>query len=414
MITTLGQRETRENGVVLDTRHPVEIDDVDYEFSEPCATPNWNRRKNAGELIVNPYSASKVIQPAHAGVYWTSEYIPTGPKDKRRDLWESWFSPSQFDTYFGIKASDFPDPDPSFSKEALITKAKAKANEAVWDASTSLAEMGETIAMLASLVAGARRPVKTLTEFFTRSVKGKAGGRRFSIRQAFDTGSAGWLQWRYGVRPLIGDIQSAIDAWNAEVELRFRKSVRPSGEDTYVGTVDLWSTPTSRRPALRFGFEQGQFSNRGQCVITSDFHYESTRSYFLDQLGFKPRAAPKVAWELIPFSFIVDWFVNVGQWIDTVSDPSGLVQRAGCYSARDYRKTIRKYSALQWEEGKGTNNHWRLRTPAFSVSYERSSFSREVVNTSDLQTPNWGSGFNLARSFDLGAIFLQISRILKR
>jgi hypothetical protein len=44
--------------------------------------------------------------------------------------------------------------------------------------------------------------------------------------------------------------------------------------------------------------------------------------YLASQLGFVNPAA--IAWELVPFSFVVDWFVNVGEFLNNFTDLWGL------------------------------------------------------------------------------------------
>jgi len=46
------------------------------------------------------------------------------------------------------------------------------------------------------------------------------------------------------------------------------------------------------------------------------------------QLGFVNPVS--VAWQLVPFSFVVDWFVNVGQFIGSYTDFVGVEQSNPC------------------------------------------------------------------------------------
>jgi hypothetical protein len=44
-------------------------------------------------------------------------------------------------------------------------------------------------------------------------------------------------------------------------------------------------------------------------------------------LGLRDQDIPVTVWELVPWSFVVDWFVNVGDWIQAVTpNPSVTVK----------------------------------------------------------------------------------------
>lgn len=53
----------------------------------------------------------------------------------------------------------------------------------------------------------------------------------------------------------------------------------------------------------------------------------------MDQIGLNPFVT---AWELVPFSFVVDWFANIGDWVlaQTSSITDGSQQRVFCESTK--------------------------------------------------------------------------------
>jgi hypothetical protein len=55
-----------------------------------------------------------------------------------------------------------------------------------------------------------------------------------------------------------------------------------------------------------------------------DVRVDNPNLHLAQQLGFINPLS--VAWELVPFSFVVDWFGNVGQVLASFSDFAGLSQ----------------------------------------------------------------------------------------
>jgi hypothetical protein len=67
-----------------------------------------------------------------------------------------------------------------------------------------------------------------------------------------------------------------------------------------------------------------------EVIIKCGLVYDA-KLHVSDYLGLNLRAIPSTAWELIPFSFIVDWFVNVQEYIRALS-ASGIAPESGGYT----------------------------------------------------------------------------------
>lgn len=121
-----------------------------------------------------------------------------------------------------------------------------------------------------------------------------------------------WLEYSFGWKPLIEDIYNAADHLQNPI-----KSVRPTGSSraTHVtksvsGSVPsgFWSIQSS------FG---SRFAKMG-CEVT----ISNPNLYLLNKLGLANPAS--VVWELIPFSFVVDWFTTMGEFLSQGTDFLGL------------------------------------------------------------------------------------------
>lgn len=410
--------------VLADTRHNVEAESSGKtEFSVPASTPGFFRRQNAGELIANPYyvTTSSWHQPA-TSVHFSSICTGPNPNKKLWDEWHEWFEPDKAFAGLGLYVDGVPStPDPTFSKGSLQAKALESANRDVWNASESLAELGETAVLVADSLKAARAPLRTLLDALTQSARKKRLDvvGKYSIKELLDNASAGWLTWRYGVRPLIRDIESAVKAYNARAKLRFRKTVRPSGSygNPFTLPIKRMTHPVlNQNVPLTVGYRMSDNAERGRFVITTDYEYESLMMLYRDDLGFMGvEDAVKVTWELVPCSFVFDWFINVSQWLDMIDTPTGATERCSTYSLKRTGRDVVKVNAARWTEYSSESlETWTLRFDAFETTSSYSNFERTVEAPGPIIVPELGDGLNLVRSMDLVSIFLQLSRLLKR
>lgn len=118
-----------------------------------------------------------------------------------------------------------------------------------------------------------------------------------------------WLEYSYGWMPLLSDIYTMLDrtfeAPSAFVRQVYRKTVDYSGET--VDTFDKCSI-------------SGTITCRG--VATAFVSVDVPAIHAISQYGLTNPLA--VAWEAVPFSFVVDWFAPIGDYINTLGATAGL------------------------------------------------------------------------------------------
>ena len=116
-----------------------------------------------------------------------------------------------------------------------------------------------------------------------------------------------FLEWHFGWSPLIADIGNAVELLQGPVPFgRFKARGRKVPIDSQFTGVNQVATYK--------GFAQAEC---GCC-----FTVTNPNLYLANKLGFVNPAA--IAWELVPFSFVVDWFVNVGDFLTQSSELYGL------------------------------------------------------------------------------------------
>lgn len=145
--------------------------------------------------------------------------------------------------------------------------------------------------------------------------------------------SSAYLGYRYGVRPFLSDVRGVC---RTSERLSQRLRVRDSSEPmTLRSTHSLSETATSSgRRAPDYGYaHQVDYKNTVTvtttrcefCQVVSNPSVEAmgiarqfANTYHLDDIA-------GIAWELTPYSFIVDWFLPVGDMIASVAGAPGVI-----------------------------------------------------------------------------------------
>lgn len=139
-----------------------------------------------------------------------------------------------------------------------------------------------------------------------------------------------WLQYRYGWRILYFDlvgISKAIDNLNSERK-RYSETVGESFSTSSTATANGDFAHVNRTIRTNYAWN---LSVRGNVV--ADIEPPSFR--------FNPAIT---AWELISYSFVIDWFVEVGQWLAAMS----FLAFANRYSAAyGYKLSMTKQVLLE-------------------------------------------------------------------
>lgn len=159
--------------------------------------------------------------------------------------------------------------------------------------------------------------------------KGRPGkGISNTVRGSSDM----WLQLQYGWKPLLNDV------WNS-AEALARQSGRPARFRVATSKTHRWQiADVEYYQGLPFRrVENGSFTRKYVYV----FSYSNEVIHSLSELGLTNPAL--VAWELLPFSFVADWFIGIGNYLDTLDATLGLTFEKGCVTDFE-RWTIRTRS----------------------------------------------------------------------
>jgi hypothetical protein len=204
-------------------------------------------------------------------------------------------------------------------------------------------QLGDTATRLARAVRQLRRGEirQAMRALGISAKKGKPRGSNWTDH---------WLALQYGWKPLLADIHGAADAL----------SKRPKGD---------WIVTAKGTAFVKDRFTQTFTGpNSGSCVaevLTStmtriDAVPQNEAIISLASLGILNPL--EVAWEVTPFSFVVDWFLPIGDWLN------GMDAMLGYTSAYTSISSLQK---MKWT-GKGKSSSTTYQTFVNSYSESKS------------------------------------------
>lgn len=126
-----------------------------------------------------------------------------------------------------------------------------------------------------------------------------------------------WLEYKYGWRPLLQDAYGAAEllAYHAFNDL-YHERIEASGKETKTVETNLGVGGRSTNIV------------RTKAKYIFDYRLDSASRSALAQTGLSNPAL--LAWELLPYSFVVDWFIPVGNYLASLDAFSGFVLTKGC------------------------------------------------------------------------------------
>lgn len=314
---------------------------LDLDTMTDEVIPGFRRKSKAGHVFINPMEkirTSHLWQPVNK--YWSKKANGTGEHGGVGQVWNLPLQPQDPRLPSGL----FNRPEFISAYDACVSTAvtEAYSNVGKSDAESlvSLGELRETLAFLASPI----RAVKSLTERFNRYYdllkrdrevyerrlklfnqlperlrknrdKPELPKRQLKLGklEASDISSL-WLAYRYGLMPLVYDIQDHLKAFsNLGKKPPERQTARGKNERkvTYTAPPDLSSSEGSNYGVNR----TTDFIIRARAGVL----YVPRIEGIPEKFGLGLDRLPSALWEWVPLSFVADWFLNMSEFIDAMS-----------------------------------------------------------------------------------------------
>jgi hypothetical protein len=291
-----------------------------------------------------------------------------------------------------------PPPDPVAHVPGAEFKALRKLIEkAHAGIEANLAQDYAQIHQLVDLIGGTTRRITTA---FVNTKKGNfygaatalwgGGARRIVKNKKLITGknpsapevlANNWLELQYGWKPLLQDIHGAFESL-AQIRVAdpFTQRVTASAVVTSEDHLPIFHR---NGPSKEVGLHN--LYNSTTCKYVLRYRVDDHLQQFLHQTGF---ANPiNLGWEVLPFSFVVDWFTPVGPFLETLSQWNGVTFVDGSVSllTRRWAQSIVRFAGAVpeapgqlWEENakytRQITQYERGRLTTFPTAYMPSGF----------------------------------------
>jgi hypothetical protein len=270
----------------------------------------------------------------------------------------------------------------------IYRKAYGRFREGVDDYSSQLgADFAERKSSMKALTTRTMQLVKAARSLKALNVRGflKAlGVKRRTVRKSASDMGGLWLEYSFGWKPLVEDI------WSAVMVLQ-----RP---------MPRFSTCTGKAHASKVvSFSEGTGIYLGQydrstfttaVMLKADVSVSNWVAWKANELGLINPLS--VAWEVVPFSFVADWFIPVGGFLQSLTDFVGL-----SFSN----------SMITWYAVERNDRYWRYPSWHHNIK-KRATVMRRLVIPSPPELQSRFTGFYSARGANAIALLSQALRDL--
>ncbi|DAD51654.1 maturation protein [ssRNA phage Esthiorhiza.2_3] len=285
-------------------------------------TPGYTARKKSGTLPVNDYSMTM-----------------TTIKDGGR-IEQTWFTTNpneysvQYGPYSAALGGDYGNLDLSSAANTTVdNKAVRKlidrAGQDVNNIAQDLVQYSQTINMITDIS-------KRIASAASNSARGNFVGAARDLWQsrppvyrkghepkAGKSAANNWLAYQYGWKPLLQDIHGIMESFAKLNKSDRTVQVARSSASGELSTSDDLIMNTAGSPHIGKTYKLIQWNTRYGIRYRVDNHM----SAFLNQTGFTNPL--NLAWEVLPYSFVVDWFLPIGPWLEAMTAWNGLTFLSG-------------------------------------------------------------------------------------
>ena len=299
---------------------------VQYRWGNDVQSPNpaytimsapnrlgW--RKDMTDIVTPDFRAWQARGGVINNPMWSTEVEYTGS-----DKGWSFEAPVPGNRYFGDCPSNwciyaYGRPEPWVSADSTVhnlvqttaTQAWANVNVGEFQGLAALGELHQTLNLLGD-------PIRTISDFLWQRVWADADwkaarGKKAKNKALAQLLSSLWLQYQYAFRPILMDIE-AIAAELHDQTFSIRRTSRASAQKTITATRSY----TSAYGGVSVDFTEEQ---RTVVSVRSGVLYEAAIDPHR-QFGLHWTNLPSALWELTPWSFVADWFINVGDYLQAV------------------------------------------------------------------------------------------------
>lgn len=274
------------------------------EVMTDTVTPGFKKLSSKGSTVFSPLQKTKTETLDYATPFTRNDVVWYPNSNTKKSFFEETLHTGTVASSYLLNSSYSAIPDVSSTRNRAITSAFS--NVSLSDANV-IATLGESKQTIISLVSALRsvhkiffRFSRTRTELLFKFKKMKKADH---VKLLADL----WMKARYELRPLYYECMGYAKALQAEPKPRFRQTFRGFAEDSgtlpdaYVDKAVWYRTIKSKTTA--------RFTVQCRAGVLTDVNGASLK------MSLGVYEIPQGLWELVPYSFVLDWFINMGDLI---------------------------------------------------------------------------------------------------
>lgn len=148
-----------------------------------------------------------------------------------------------------------------------------------------------------------------------------------------------WLELQYGWLPLLSDLHGAVEELQQSLQRpRTRRVTARATSQVELDVQNGWYPHLQERGTIH---AEAKATAKAVCYIQQE-------SLAASRLGVTNPL--NLAWELLPYSFVIDWFIPIGNWLNSLDAGIGLGAIRGTVTTKTkYVATNHRVGVYQYE-----------------------------------------------------------------
>lgn len=291
------------------------ISTVPTQKSVTSTVDRTKRHKPTGWLYPTSYRRTLSVIDRGNGIHRRERY----PRTTSGGFYQTYEEVGLIDEIAALvqqSPTELPASSITLQNRALIEALLKLKNQQV-NLAQAYAERKMTADLLASSLNRIARSVMFLRKKQFKRAWREIGGNPRSLPKS-------WLEYQYGWSPLLQDIKGATDALQLRQDLNdWVVTVKGNATEKWKSEEFLQNGewPSVRRiSAMRGYFVRLDYTPGNGFLAT------------LSGLGLTNPAL--LAWELLPYSFVIDWLLPIGDWLSCLDAALGFDFRSGSITSR--------------------------------------------------------------------------------
>lgn len=222
--------------------------------------------------------------------------------------------------------------------------------------------------------------------------------------------SDNWLEYRYGWQPLYftvyGEMVRQYELAKKKARVRRVSATRSaSSSGNLLGSNGPYTAQSDAQNASVYQQFYVDIHEDRQVSLKQVWYFEVLNNAYEGSQSLGLTNPALVAWELVPLSFAVDWFVNVSDVLESLDTWIGKRFITGTETII-YRSTVRRAGRKGTISSGWTNTSWS----AGSCTFDKVSMTRTVLTTQPSIRFQIANGLNAKRVVDAIALLRQAFR----